>query len=72
MNCLEFRRAVGAEPGLDGPGLAAHRAQCPACARYQRELQDMDRLLGRAMRVDVERAAGVARLNADFDALLRD
>jgi hypothetical protein len=57
MNCLEFRRAVGAEPGLDGPGLAAHRAECPACARYQRELQDMDRLLGRAMRVDVERAA---------------
>lgn len=57
MNCLEFRRAVGAEPGLDGAEWAAHRATCPACARYQRELQDMDRLLGRAMRVQVGRAA---------------
>ncbi len=53
MNCLEFRRRVGAEPGLDGPEWAAHREACPACARYQQELQDMDRLLGRAMRVEV-------------------
>jgi len=53
VNCLEFRRAVGAEPGLVGTGLDAHRAACPACARYQRELQDMDRLLGRAMQVEV-------------------
>lgn len=53
MNCLEFRRVTGAEPGLDGAALAAHRDACPACARFQREMQDMDRLLGRAMRVDV-------------------
>jgi len=54
MNCLEFRRTIGAEPGLDGPGLAAHRDACPACARFQREMQDMDRLLGRAMRVELQ------------------
>ena len=53
MNCLEFRRAIGAEPGLEGPEWAAHREGCPACARFQREMQDMDRLLDRAMRVDV-------------------
>jgi len=58
MNCLEFRRTIGAEPGLDGPVLAAHRAGCAACARYQREMQDMDRLLGRAMRVRVKEGSG--------------
>jgi hypothetical protein len=58
MNCLEFRRAAGAEPGNDGAELAAHRATCPACARYQREMQDMDRLLGRAMRVDLATGQG--------------
>ena len=57
MNCLEFRRRVGAEPGLDGPEWAAHREACPACARYQQELRDMDRLLGRAMRVEVGQGA---------------
>lgn len=60
MNCLDFRRAVGAEPDLDGTALAGHRATCPACARYQRELQDMNRLLGRAMRVDLQRGADEA------------
>jgi hypothetical protein len=61
MNCLEFRRATGAEPGLDGPALAAHREGCPACARFQREMQDMDRLLGRAMQVRVTEGSGPSR-----------
>ena len=61
MNCLEFRRATGAESGLDGPALAAHRDACPACARFQREMQDMDRLLGRAMRVDLQPGTATGR-----------
>lgn len=64
MNCLEFRRAIGAEPGLDGPALAAHREACPACARFQREMQDMDRLLGRAMRVEVATPQATAPVRA--------
>ena len=52
MNCLEFRRHVGAEPFSADPAVAGHRASCAACARHQDELQAMDRLLGRAMRVD--------------------
>lgn len=51
MNCLEFRRAVGAEPFSTAPGVAAHRATCAACARHQDELQAMDRLLSRALQV---------------------
>jgi len=51
MNCLEFRRAVGAEPFSTAPGVAAHRGTCAACARHQDELQAMDRLLGRALQV---------------------
>ena len=51
MNCLEFRRRVGAEPFSTDPAVVGHRAVCTACARHQDELQAMDRLLGKAMRV---------------------
>jgi hypothetical protein len=53
MNCLEFRRQVGAEPSSTPAAVAAHREQCPACAGFQDEMQALDRLLGKAMRVDV-------------------
>ena len=53
MNCLEFRRRVGGEPSTGEPDVVAHRAGCPTCARHQDELQAMDRLLGRAMRVEL-------------------
>lgn len=53
MNCLEFRRHVGAEPASSEPAVAMHRAGCQACARHQDQLQEMDRLLGRAMRIDL-------------------
>lgn len=49
MNCLEFRRAVGAEPGADSAELVAHRAACPACARHQDELRALDARLRRAL-----------------------
>jgi hypothetical protein len=55
MNCLEFRRHVGAEPSAFGAEIEAHRAQCPACARYQDELRVMDALIGRALAVDAAR-----------------
>lgn len=55
MNCLEFRRQVGADPHSADAAVAAHRGACPACARYQDELRAMDVLLGRAMRLDLSR-----------------
>ena len=55
MNCLEFRRRVGAEPAVAGNEIEAHRRECPACARYQDELRAMDSLIGRALAVDAMR-----------------
>jgi hypothetical protein len=55
VNCLEFRRHAGAEPFSADVAAAAHRHACPACARYQDEMQAMDRLLGKAMRIDTQR-----------------
>jgi hypothetical protein len=53
MNCLEFRRHVGAEPSSALAAVAAHREECSACAGFQDEMQALDRLLGKAMRIDV-------------------
>jgi hypothetical protein len=55
MNCMDFRRQVGAEPALDGGDIAAHRRDCPACARYQDELRSMDGVIARALALDVAR-----------------
>lgn len=53
MTCLEFRRAVGADPGTWTPQLAAHTAECAACARHREELLRMDQLIYRALNVEI-------------------
>ena len=55
MNCLEFRRQVGAEPSAGGPEFDAHRRECAACARHQDELRALDALIARALAVDPAR-----------------
>lgn len=55
INCLDFRRRVGAEPAGSDAGLEAHRLECPACARYQDELRAMDAMIARALAVDAAR-----------------
>lgn len=55
MDCLEFRRRVGAEPSVSDEGIEAHRRQCPACARHQDELRAMDSVIARALKVDAAR-----------------
>ena len=57
MNCLDVRRALGAEPGLRSAELDAHLATCPACARHAAELARFDQLLARALRVPVPAAS---------------
>lgn len=68
MNCLEFRRAVGAEPHSTAPEIAQHAAQCSACARHLREMQQMDALIHRAFAID---ANSVARPDASPGRALR-
>lgn len=55
MNCLDFRRQVGAEPAAGGPEFDAHRRECAACARHQDELRALDGLIARALAVDPAR-----------------
>lgn len=55
MNCLDFRRQVGAEPSVDGPEFDTHRRECAACARHQDELRALDGLIARALAVDPAR-----------------
>ena len=55
MNCLEFRRQVGAEPAASGEDFDAHRRECAACARHQDELRALDGLIARALAVDPAR-----------------
>lgn len=53
MNCQEFRRSIGAQPSIDTAEVRAHAGECEACARYCQELQQMDRLIQRALSIDV-------------------
>jgi hypothetical protein len=57
MNCQEARLLIGADPRADDPRIAEHVAQCADCARFRQELQDMDRVVAAALRVDFNVAA---------------
>ena len=57
MNCEEFRTIVGAEPNTTRPDVLAHAEQHAECARYREEMLAMDKLIYRALAVDVEPAA---------------
>lgn len=64
MECLEFRRIAGGDPGCRAPAFAEHAAQCEACAQHLRQLVALDELILRALRLDVpgeEPAAPAAR-----------
>jgi len=52
MNCLEFRRRVGAEPFAADAAIEAHRRECAPCARHQDELRAMDGLIRQALEVN--------------------
>lgn len=53
MNCLEFRRALGADPNHASAESLAHRAECPACEKYAQEMLRLDGLIKRALEVPV-------------------
>jgi len=71
MNCLEFRRAFGADPQHASAALQAHRAQCPACEKYAQEILRVDGLIKRALEVPVPPARDVVQLIARPDRSVR-
>lgn len=62
MECLEFRRAAGADPYRLDTEAAVHRDACPRCAEYLRQTLALDEKVLAALRVPVPdavaRAAG--------------
>ncbi len=53
MNCLEFRRQLGAEPGSHDAGFIGHRDSCRTCAAAWREAQSFEQTLRQSLTVDV-------------------
>jgi hypothetical protein len=54
MKCHEFQTAIAAEPNSTDAGLLAHIEECEACAKYRQQMQDMDRLIHRALMIPVD------------------
>src|SRR5512134_635435 len=61
MNCDEFRRIAGADPGRLPADAEAHRSGCPACADYHRSLVAMDTTIRKALSVPVPAPAQPSR-----------
>lgn len=59
MDCLEFRRRMGAEPHSRDPQMLAHREACPSCAAAWDKAQRFERDLHGAL--DVPLPAGLAQ-----------
>jgi len=57
MNCLEFRRTAGADPGHLTPEAMAHRDECADCAQHLRDLLAMDVTIRKALQVPVPEPA---------------
>jgi hypothetical protein len=53
MECLDFRRAAGADPGHLGVEATAHRDMCPTCAEFLRQTLVLDERILAALRVPV-------------------
>jgi hypothetical protein len=56
VNCLEFRRALGADPNHANAESLTHRAACPACEKYAQEILRLNGLIKRALEVPVPEA----------------
>jgi hypothetical protein len=51
MDCLEFRRRLGAEPQSRDPAMLAHRESCPTCAAAWEKAQRFEQSLHDALDV---------------------
>ncbi|HEY1282846.1 MAG TPA: DUF3379 family protein [Steroidobacteraceae bacterium] len=53
MNCNDAHLAIGAEPGATSPALEEHLRACASCARYHREMRELDENIHRALKLDM-------------------
>lgn len=53
IDCLEFRRRVGAAPENRDPDVLEHKLECRACAEFAAEQSVLDRRLADALRIPV-------------------
>lgn len=60
VDCLEFRRRVGSEPGRQDVGLKAHEAECAGCRAFAESHRALDSRLADALRFDVAAVCGAA------------
>ena len=69
MNCLEFRRVHGAEPGSEDHDYRAHLRDCKACASFASQSLRFERLLKQAFKTEVpENLASRILLRHSFQA----
>jgi len=61
LNCLEFRRAVGADPSRLSADTIAHRESCATCAKYAQEMLRLDGLIKKALEVPVPQTRDMTR-----------
>lgn len=53
MNCLEYRRIIGADPHDASAELVSHAGACPACAEFGAEMRKLDERIAAALRIPV-------------------
>lgn len=53
MNCEQYREALAARPDESSAEAAAHVAQCAECAAFRHDIQSLDKLIMRALQIDV-------------------
>ena len=53
LSCIEFRQIIGAEPSSTDKAVLRHRLECRSCGEHARQLQNFDRKLSEALRVEV-------------------
>jgi Protein of unknown function (DUF3379) len=56
VNCLDLRRALGADPRSRTPEIDAHLADCAACAQYAADMARLEVAIRRALEVPVPEA----------------
>jgi hypothetical protein len=54
MNCLDFRRAAGADPQHLSDEALRHRDACPQCAGFLKSVERLDATIFKALQVPVE------------------